>query len=142
MARRPNGTPATEGRKTVAQRREEAHKALTLRVAGHTDHEIATELQVSLSQVNRLISKGIRDLHAASAESMRAVEEIRLGLLYGETGSIIKDPNVSAETRLKAIGEARRIGESYRRLMGIDLDSRVITELLAKKALEAGGGRV
>lgn len=137
MARRSPGT-ATE-RKTARQRAEEARKALTLKVAGLSDHQIATELQVSVGRLGALYAKAVQELGAQPAETLRAVEEVHLDLLRGGFGRIFNDATESADNRMKAGTALLRISESRRRLLGLDLDQKTVTEATVRRALEAGG---
>ena len=136
MARRPNGS--VDKPKTAAERKEEARKALTLKVAGLSDHQIATELQVSVGRLGALYAKAVQELGAQPAETLRAVEEVHLDLLRGGFGRIFSDATESADNRMKAGIALLRISESRRRLLGLDLDQKAVTEALVRRALESG----
>lgn len=125
MARRPNGE--VERRKTEAERRDEAAEALSLKVIGLSDHQIATTLQVSLRMVPRLVSKAVQNLAAQEVELLRAVEEVRLDFIRGGIGRIFADESETADNRMKAGALLLKVSESQRKLLGLDVPPQVVT---------------
>lgn len=100
--------------------------ALALRRAGHSYRTIAAELGQPLSQVFKLTQAAIRDIPKEEADELRALEQERLDMALER----LEDAAIGGDVR--AIAEQRLIGESRRRLLGLDAPTKGEVEIATK----------
>lgn len=111
-------------------------RALDLRKAGATLHQIAAQTGVSHEQARKDLQRAMADLLAeqnASAEELRALELERLERLHLALWPQATQGHQGAVDRLLRIAERRA------KLLGLDVPVRSIMELDWRKELEAAG---
>ncbi len=96
-----------------------AQSVYELRLAGHPMHAVAEALGVSQSTCERAFDEWIVRTVRPKAEAARSLELDRLDRYLVALDPLIQQGNV------KAIAEARAIGERRSKLLGLDLPTRV-----------------
>ncbi|WP_055491021.1 hypothetical protein [Streptomyces sp. TP-A0356] len=124
-----------QARPNTAQHADRNATIFNLRVAGLTVRQIATQVELSPTRVQEILTEEIGARVGPAAEEYVALREAELSALWKRAYTIMttaEDP----DTRLKAVDRLLRINESRRRLRGADapealtvaLDKRVDDE--------------
>ncbi|MHA6760068.1 helix-turn-helix domain-containing protein [Streptacidiphilus sp. PAMC 29251] len=110
---------------------EEIAAVLRLKRGGMTVRQIAAELGLSPTTVQRRLDAGIEATVSPEVEELRVSETARLGALTKALAKGVKAGDVPA------ISESRRIGESLRRLHGVDAPAVTVVQLEQRNDLDA-----
>lgn len=129
-----SGRPAHRGERARLTQRQS--RALALRLGGATYRQIADALGVSVSVAHSDVQDALQDtadLPQERAGLLRGLEEERLDallrMLADAMAGSAECPSCKADVpvpAVSAIGEARRVSESRRKLLGLDAPDRHI----------------
>lgn len=126
--------PAGDNHPTVlAAKAERVAEALKLAQQGKTYRQIAAALDVALSTAHGYVKDAIAEIPKAAADELRAVEEMRLEMLWEQLVDQLQPRVVEAfdeegePLRIEVYDEAprvieiaRKLSESKRKLLGLD----------------------
>lgn len=111
--------PNSPAEKTA--RAERIAQAMELVKNGLTYRQIAAEMGIGLKTAWTYVKEGIAAIPAEAANELRAVENSRLELLWEQ----LMDRLDSGEEAEKVIEIARKVGESRRKLWGLDAPAQI-----------------
>lgn len=98
---------------------------LQLRLAGLSCRAIGKEVGRSHVTVAEAIRKCLADIPAEAAETLRTVEVTRIDQALAQLNAIVRDPKTDSMTKIRAMTEIRKSGESRRKLLGLDAKNEV-----------------
>jgi hypothetical protein len=126
-AKRAAGQHSGQSGESEVHVAETMRQAVELRRAGHSYRTIAAELGCNVATAYKRVRQALADIPKEAADELRTIEQDRL-----DTALERLEP-AALEGDVRAIAEQRLIGESRRRLLGLDAPSKgemkVTTEL-------------
>ncbi|MBB1251760.1 hypothetical protein H3146_00035 [Streptomyces sp. OF3] len=111
-------------------------KILRLRVAGLSLRAIAGQVDMSHEGVAGRIRAALAELVVPVAEEYRQLETVRLDDLSREVYRVLASAGDNGELRLRAVDRLLRIGESRRKLWGLDAPEPLAVTLERRNGLE------
>jgi hypothetical protein len=109
-----------QARQNAAVTVERDAKIFRLKLAGLTERQIAAEVELSQSRVNKIIAEQVADRISPVATEWADHRDAELADLFARSYGIIADPVADTGDRLKAIATCTRVNESRRKLRGVD----------------------
>jgi hypothetical protein len=111
-------------------------KILRLRVAGLSLRAIAGQVDMSHEGVAGRIRAALAELVVPVAEEYRQLETVRLDDLSRQAYQVLAGAGSDGELKLKAVDRLLRIGESRRKLWGLDMPQQLDVALSRRMELE------